>query len=107
MIGLQKTLSASAVAAAVMFSCNAPLIAAPATGTPVDLNVIIPVSGPGTFIGKSQQDALTAMESVVNKDGGVRGRPIHFIVRDDATSPQTAVQDANAALEEAECEGKP
>jgi branched-chain amino acid transport system substrate-binding protein len=99
MIGLQKTLTASAVAAAVMFSCNAPSIAAPATGTPVDLNVIIPVSGPGTFIGKSQQDALTAMESVVNKDGGIRGRPIHFIVRDDATSPQTAVQDANAALE--------
>jgi branched-chain amino acid transport system substrate-binding protein len=87
--------AASAAAFAVALSCAGP---AGAAGDPVNLNVIIPLSGPGTFIGKSQQDALTAMESVVNKDGGIRGRPVHFIVHDDGSSPQNAVLAANQSL---------
>jgi branched-chain amino acid transport system substrate-binding protein len=96
MIRLQKTFAASAAALAVALACVA---SATAAGDPINLNVIIPLSGPGTFIGKSQQDALTAMETAVNKDGGIRGRPIHFIVHDDGSSPQNAVQAANQSLE--------
>jgi branched-chain amino acid transport system substrate-binding protein len=95
MTGLQKTFAAAAAALSLSLSC---VLSAAAAGEPVNLNVIIPLSGPGTFIGKSQQDALTAMEAVVNKDGGIRGRPVHFIVHDDATNPQNAVQAANQSL---------
>jgi branched-chain amino acid transport system substrate-binding protein len=96
MVGLQKTFLAGTATLAVALASMGSAVAA---GDPVNLNVIIPLSGPGTFIGKSQQDALTAMESVVNKDGGIRGRPVHFIVHDDSSSPQNAVLAANQSLE--------
>jgi branched-chain amino acid transport system substrate-binding protein len=96
MTTILRTIAASAAALLCFASAGRAVSAA---GEPVNINVIIPLSGPGTFIGKSQQDALTAMESVVNKDGGIRGRPVHFIVHDDGTNGQTAVQMANQSLE--------
>lgn len=59
---------------------------------PVTLDVLLPLSGPGSFIGKAGQDALTALTLVVNREGGIRGRPVHFDIRDDASNPGTAVQ---------------
>jgi branched-chain amino acid transport system substrate-binding protein len=59
---------------------------------PVTLDVLLPLSGPGSFIGKAGQDALTALTLVVNKEGGIRGRPVHSDIRDDASDPGTAVQ---------------
>ncbi len=92
---IQQLLAAGAAALSLTFAC---VTSGGAAGDPVNLNVIIPISGPGTFIGKSQQDALTAMESLVNKEGGIRGRPVHFIVHDDTSSPQQAVLAANQSL---------
>jgi branched-chain amino acid transport system substrate-binding protein len=96
MTTILRTIAAATVTLMCLASTGSAVFAA---GDPVNINVIIPLSGPGTFIGKSQQDALTAMESVVNKDGGIRGRPVHFIVHDDGTNGQTAVQMANQSLE--------
>lgn len=59
---------------------------------PVTLDVLLPLTGPGSFIGKAGQDALTALTVVVNRDGGIRGRPVRFDIRDDASNPGTAVQ---------------
>jgi branched-chain amino acid transport system substrate-binding protein len=36
---------------------------------------------------------------VVNKDGGIRGRPLRFIYHDDKTDPQVAIQLLNAIVE--------
>jgi branched-chain amino acid transport system substrate-binding protein len=73
--------------------------AAPALAAdPYDLDVIIPLTGPGAFLGKSELTALGALEDRVNRTGGIAGRPLHFVVHDDQTSPQVAVQLANAVI---------
>jgi branched-chain amino acid transport system substrate-binding protein len=62
---------------------------------PYDINVIIGLTGGATFIGQAQEKALKVLEDVVNKQGGIRGRPVHFVFYDDQTNPQVAVQLAN------------
>ena len=72
------------------------MISAPAraavSGPPVEINVIIPLTGSGAFIGKSQQKDFELAEGIVNRTGGIRGRPVKFVIADDQANPQTAVQ---------------
>ncbi len=65
---------------------------------PYDIHVILPLTGGGSFVGKGQQDSLSALEALVNKEGGIAGRPLRFVYHDDQTSPQVAVQLANDIL---------
>jgi branched-chain amino acid transport system substrate-binding protein len=74
-------------------------LAGRAAATPYEFDVIIPLSGAGAFTAASQQKALTALEAVVNRDGGIDGRPVHFNFLDDQSNPQISLQLANGALE--------
>jgi branched-chain amino acid transport system substrate-binding protein len=65
---------------------------------PFEINVIISLTGGGAFLGKDQQVVLTAIEAQVNKAGGIRGRPIKFVIADDQSSPQVGVQLMNQAI---------
>lgn len=65
---------------------------------PFVIDVILPVTGPAAFLGKAQSNSLELLEQIVNKSGGVNGRPVKFTVHDDQTSPQTAVQLTNAVV---------
>jgi branched-chain amino acid transport system substrate-binding protein len=67
-----------------------PTIASVATPYPID--VILPITGPGAFVGTTQQKSLVVLESLVNKQGGIGGRPVDFVFHDDGTSPQLALQ---------------
>jgi branched-chain amino acid transport system substrate-binding protein len=70
-------------------------LAGPATASapaPYPIDVILPITGPGAFVGTTQQKSLIALEALVNKDGGIRGRPVSFVFHDDGTSPQLALQ---------------
>jgi branched-chain amino acid transport system substrate-binding protein len=62
---------------------------------PVEVDVVLPMTGFGGFIGKGASEGLAAAETVVNKSGGIGGRPIKFVIHDDESSPQVAVQLAN------------
>lgn len=66
---------------------------------PYELNAVLSLSGPGTFLGTAQQASLRALEETVNKRGGIRGTPIHFTFYDDQTNPQLAVQLTDAIIE--------
>ena len=57
-----------------------------------NIDVIDPLSGGGAFLGKSQEVSLAATEKVINAEGGFRGKQVHFVIHDDQTSPQVAVQ---------------
>jgi branched-chain amino acid transport system substrate-binding protein len=59
---------------------------------PFEIPVIVSLTGQLAFLGKEQSAALGVAESLVNKAGGVRGRAIKFVVYDDQTNPQVAVQ---------------
>jgi branched-chain amino acid transport system substrate-binding protein len=63
------------------------------------INVILSLTGPVAFAGLEEKTALGVYENLVNKAGGVRGRPVHFQIWDDQSSPQVALQLANGIIE--------
>jgi branched-chain amino acid transport system substrate-binding protein len=64
----------------------------PASATPAEIPVILPLSGSATFLGVGEQTALRIAEGVINQTGGVHGVPLRFAFYDDQSSPQVAVQ---------------
>ena len=58
---------------------------------PVDIPVILPLTGAGSFIGIAYQDNLRALQDEVNARGGIRGRGVRFVFHDDETNPQQDV----------------
>jgi branched-chain amino acid transport system substrate-binding protein len=84
-----------------LFALAASLIAGagPACATdPYELNVILSLTGSGAFVGQDEAGALTALQDTVNKTGGLKGRPLKFVLSDDQTSPQVALQIANGLI---------
>ena len=58
----------------------------------VPFDVVIPLTGGGAFLGGNQKQILDRTEGVINRQGGLHGKPIRFVYHDDQSSPQTAVQ---------------
>ena len=65
---------------------------------PYRIDVILPLTGAGAFLGKGEQQSLQLAEKAVNASGGIRGRPLEFVFHDDQTSPQLGVQLANTVI---------
>jgi branched-chain amino acid transport system substrate-binding protein len=70
--------------------------AAEPAGTSYEINVILSLTGPGTFIGTAYRNSLRALEAVTNQSGGIHGVPLRFTIVDDQSSPQVALQLAGA-----------
>jgi branched-chain amino acid transport system substrate-binding protein len=92
-----KRIAGAALAAGLL------LIAAPSArpalaADPLEIPVVMPLTGGGAFLGTSENQSLQIIEKMVNARGGVQGRPIHFAVTDDQSNPQVAVQLTNGAL---------
>jgi branched-chain amino acid transport system substrate-binding protein len=66
---------------------------------PVEINAIVPMTGGAAFIGKGYSAAFNALETYVNKHGGINGRTLKFIVQDDQSSPQISVQLFSALID--------
>jgi branched-chain amino acid transport system substrate-binding protein len=66
--------------------------------TPYEIDGILPLTGPQTFSGRAELQTLQIIEASVNKSGGIGGRPIHFVISDDQSSPQTTVQLTNELI---------
>jgi branched-chain amino acid transport system substrate-binding protein len=88
----------SLCAVIVLGALGASALRAAPTADPYEIHVIVPLTGGGTFIGKSAEDSLTILEGVTNKQGGIRGRPVHFVFHDDQTNPQTSLQMATQII---------
>jgi branched-chain amino acid transport system substrate-binding protein len=65
---------------------------------PYEINVILGLSGPATFLGTAEKNMLDAFQDRVNRQGGIRGRALKFVYGDDQSNPQVAVQLTNAVL---------
>lgn len=76
---------------ALLAAFTAPALAASAP-KPVDIPVILPLTGGAAFLGAGEWKAMQLALKVFNKAGGIHGRPAAFIVHDDQSSPQIAVQ---------------
>lgn len=60
--------------------------------TPYVLNVVAGVTGPNAFGGDAQAKAALAAADLINRQGGINGRPMKVVVSDDQANPQIAVQ---------------
>jgi branched-chain amino acid transport system substrate-binding protein len=65
---------------------------------PVEIPVILSMTGSSAFQGKGLWQSLQALEDTVNRTGGIGGRPVAFKVQDDQSSPQVAVQLMNGLI---------
>jgi branched-chain amino acid transport system substrate-binding protein len=68
------------------------------TAAPLQIPVIISLTGGASFIGKSDQQSLQLIEALVNKRGGINHRQVHFQYLDDGSNAQNAVQLANQVI---------
>lgn len=59
---------------------------------PYEIYVIEALTGPATFAGQAQAAAVMALEPVLNRSGGINGRPVKFIVKNDESDPRVALQ---------------
>jgi branched-chain amino acid transport system substrate-binding protein len=85
----------AAAALLVALACASPGAAQPA---PYVLSAVLSLTGGAASIGQDEAAALRAYEIVVNKNGGIKGTPLHFAILDDQSSPQVAVQLATTIL---------
>lgn len=67
---------------------------------PVKVGVILPFSGGAGPQGKHVSSAIEAMASLINENGGVMGRDIEILKRDDESTPAVGVSRANELLSE-------
>lgn len=77
------------------------LLGAPLTASaadPFEINAILPMTGAGAFLGKEESDALNVIQTLTNKSGGIGGRPIKFVIADDQSNPQVALELANGVI---------
>jgi branched-chain amino acid transport system substrate-binding protein len=69
-----------------------------ATGTPIPIGAVMSNSGVGSFEEAAQ--AVAAYFKCVNANGGIHGRPIKYIVGDDQSKPDIALQVAKKLVED-------
>jgi branched-chain amino acid transport system substrate-binding protein len=65
---------------------------------PVQIDALVGLTGSAAFAGQATQSTLQALETVANKRGRIRGRPVRFAILDNRTDPKLAVQLANDVI---------
>ena len=71
--------------------CGGPLPVRSA-GEPFEIPAILSLTGFAGFPGSEQARALVALQTLINRRGGINGRPVRFHIYDDQSNPQVAVQ---------------
>ncbi|MBM6594422.1 ABC transporter substrate-binding protein [Microvirga pudoricolor] len=61
----------------------------------IKVGVILPLSGGAGPQGQHVTQAIQAMAAIINESGGVMGRPIEILSRDDESTPAVGVSRAN------------
>jgi branched-chain amino acid transport system substrate-binding protein len=65
---------------------------------PYEINAILSLTGTFAFLGTTEAASLRTLEPLINKQGGINGQPVHFVIQDDQSQPAVAVQLANAII---------
>jgi branched-chain amino acid transport system substrate-binding protein len=67
-------------------------VAGAAADPPYEINVVLSLTGGASFLGAKEADSLRALQTQVNANGGINGRPVAFAIHDDQTNPQLTIQ---------------
>jgi branched-chain amino acid transport system substrate-binding protein len=65
---------------------------------PYTIHGVLPLSGWAAFVGGGEKLGIDALSELVNKEGGINGRPVRVEIQDDQSSPQVAVQLLNEIM---------
>jgi branched-chain amino acid transport system substrate-binding protein len=76
----------------------APLAHAATSGTPYNVNIMLPITGPLGFLGSAEQHDIQIEQGVINAGNGVHGHPVKFVFYDDQSTPQISVQVLNQIM---------
>lgn len=68
------------------------LSSAAGAADPYEINAILSMTGQGTFVGNGQLQAIQLAEGAINRAGGIGGRPVKFVIHDNQSNPQVAIQ---------------
>jgi len=88
------------LAAAAALTLASAVGAAQAQDDPIKVGAIFPLSGGAGPQGNHVVGALKSMAAIINEDGGVLGRQIEIIARDDESTPAVGVSRANELISE-------
>lgn len=88
------------VAALALGVASSPFTSGPAVAAdPYEIDVILSLTGGAAFLGSKEAQTLGIAEKTINSSGGIKGRPVKFVVHDDGTVPQNVVELTNAVVQ--------
>ena len=67
-------------------------------GSPIKIGASLPLTGDFSEPGKAAQQGYKVWESITNANGGLLGRKVQIVVKDDASNQNTVVADYNALV---------
>jgi branched-chain amino acid transport system substrate-binding protein len=67
---------------------------------PLKIGVVVSTTGPAASLGIPERNTLVLLEEQVNRRGGVAGRPVQFIIIDDASDTTQAVRATRRLIQE-------
>src|SRR3954447_3161321 len=67
-------------------------------GKPIKIGASLPLTGDFSEPGKAAQQGYHVWESLTNSKGGLLGRKVQVVVKDDASNQNTVVSDYNALI---------
>lgn len=70
-----------------------------AQNQPVEIPAILSLTGPNAVVGAGEAQVMRIAEILVNKNGGIKGRPLKFAISDDQSITQNTVSLFNQALQ--------
>jgi branched-chain amino acid transport system substrate-binding protein len=71
-----------------------------ASGEPIKIGASLPLTGDFSEPGVAAQQGYEVWRDLVNKKGGLLGRPVQIVVKDDASDQNTVVTDYNALIQQ-------
>ncbi len=93
----RRALLAGSAGSALALSAN-PRIVVGQTNEPIKIGVVTPLSGPQEFIGSFVKSGAEVAAEMINKAGGVKGRPLQLEFRDEKANPAAATTVARELL---------
>ncbi len=68
------------------------LLTACGDSSPIPIGLSVGWSGPAADMGREVRDGVSLAIEMVNAEGGIHGRPLELLVRDDGNTPESARQ---------------
>lgn len=70
----------------------------PASDAPIKIGTSLPLTGEFSQPGTAAEEGYKVWEEMVNEEGGLLGRDVEFVIKDDASNQNTIVADYNALI---------